>query len=333
MNSVNLGPGNTVALFQIPTEFWTKINKRVFLVLAGQRGGEYFVYRTMPNYQNLVNVCKTWKSTTFPGLITLCKTINSFIDKDVTTNFNILQNAVDELQKGNTDATIQAQFTQVMATIKEDLNTLQKQTVDLATQITQFSEVNQQVDAEYHQTSAGKEWVVLKPSPSNIEHAIKNIRGVCDSISSDIAHMEREFTDSISKGSLFMMNLGLEATLKNWLRVKDAIQQFVSGSVQQQKYLDGDWLYDDPKIGAGWYRLTNKLLGDNRFLDVTVMNNGGNHSGSFWKFTRMGAGWYKLTNMFMGDNRFLDTDSNKSNALFMNDGSPTPGSLWKLSPS
>jgi len=91
----------------------------------------------------------------------------------------------------------------------------------------------------------------------------------------------------------------------------------------------------------GYYRLTNKWLGDGKSLDV--VNDGTNSkiqlaeskrvTGQAWKLTLVGDGYYRLTTEWLGADRSLnvindDTDSK----LNLAQSSNATGQYWKVTP-
>ena len=94
-------------------------------------------------------------------------------------------------------------------------------------------------------------------------------------------------------------------------------------------------------FGNGYYRFTNKWLGDGKALDV--INDGSNDklqmadangsSGQAWKLTPVGDGYYRLTTKWLEADRSLNVvnDSTNSKVSLGRSGNVT-GQYWKITP-
>ena len=98
---------------------------------------------------------------------------------------------------------------------------------------------------------------------------------------------------------------------------------------------------DSQNFGAGYYRLTNKWIGDGRSLDVIndeaknklYLADSGETSGQSWKLTAVGNGYYRLTTEWLGDKRSLDVVNDESkDKLQLAASRNTTGQLWKITP-
>lgn len=95
-------------------------------------------------------------------------------------------------------------------------------------------------------------------------------------------------------------------------------------------------------FGNGYYRITNRSIGDSRSLDV--INDGANNklqlaasvpqTGQFWKITPVGNGYYRLTTKWLGESRSLDiVPDGVNNKLRLADSGVFTGQFWKLTPA
>lgn len=95
-------------------------------------------------------------------------------------------------------------------------------------------------------------------------------------------------------------------------------------------------------FGNGYYRITNRSIGDSRPLDV--INDGANdklqlavsgpQTGQFWRITPVGNGYYRLTTKWLGESRSLDiVPDGVNNKLRLADSGVFTGQFWKLTPA
>lgn len=89
----------------------------------------------------------------------------------------------------------------------------------------------------------------------------------------------------------------------------------------------------------GFYRLTNKWIGDGKSLDV--INDGTNNklqlaeskgvTGQWWKLTPVGNGYYRLTTQWLGTDRSLDVvNDGINNKLQLAASGNASGQFWKV---
>lgn len=95
-------------------------------------------------------------------------------------------------------------------------------------------------------------------------------------------------------------------------------------------------------FGNGYYRITNRSIGDSTSLDV--INDGANNklqlaasgpqTGQFWKITPVGNGYFRLTTKWLGESRSLDiVPDGANNKLRLADTGDFSGQFWKLTPA
>jgi hypothetical protein len=94
-------------------------------------------------------------------------------------------------------------------------------------------------------------------------------------------------------------------------------------------------------LGSGFYRLTNKWLGDGKALDV--VNDGTNDklqmadatgaSGQSWKLTPVGDGYYRLTTKWLAADRSLNVVNDGTNSkVNLARSENVTGQFWKITP-
>lgn len=89
-------------------------------------------------------------------------------------------------------------------------------------------------------------------------------------------------------------------------------------------------------LGNGYYRITNKSLGESHAIDSDTqapnLRPTGNFSGQFWKVIPTGNGFYRLSNMFQTDAKSFDTYGNAPHDPFLGNTGNYSGQFWRLTP-
>jgi len=114
--------------------------------------------------------------------------------------------------------------------------------------------------------------------------------------------------------------------------------------------LQGNALAEDKSISFTteintnkWYRLTNKLLGEDKSLDTSnpdydcAMGDSGPYTGQYWRFTPAEKeGYYIMQTHFSGERQALEGGNAVDACLFTgfaDKGAPFSGQLWKVTPT
>ena len=228
MSENGLGPGDTNTLFQIPIEDWKNINQHVWHVWAGVRGEQFYIFNDFPNYQDLINVCNTWKSTTFPGIVSFANTILSAIES-ITKNFKTMQPTVTAIEHFNIPDVMPPEFTSAVNSVQQEISALKNQITPLKNQIDSFSKENQTADKAYTNNPKWQKWA----DASQVDKAFGLVMDGWDSISADITQLQKEVSSAIAKGVAddnFGEGNELGEAITKWNSAKGEIQTFLTNT-------------------------------------------------------------------------------------------------------
>ncbi len=107
--------------------------------------------------------------------------------------------------------------------------------------------------------------------------------------------------------------------------------------IASTKLNDPAQMWQITALGDDFYRLTNKLAGDQKSLDIRnddqkppVMAITGGYTGQYWKFNPLGNNVYRLTTSWLGDGKAIDVSNDGIYPLVLADSAGYTGQFWQV---
>ncbi len=335
---------------KVPELTWVVLNKRSCLLSAGSWGGGYYErYSNFPQLNELISEAGIWKNHTFSvGIVETAHKIVEF-----TKIMQDLFSAIEDL-RANPD-TLQVVISNFQST-SATANSIVQKTEESLQRINRFEELNDSAERSIQFISVDSSdlyyFDVLGPNPQEVSLAFGSIKGIWSTLNSELEYALSELTKSpVSALAGILAKIRVETATKFWINVATDTSAFIEKTSQQQKYLNGEYLYDKAPIqeGVGYYIgfLTAygiKVLyagdrvqdvsggGYSYHLGVTTIGNSGPiaNGGGQWFFIKAGGyGCYRITNGRIGPSYSLDVFGGSMMPVLLPTGSYT-GQYWRF---
>lgn len=333
--TIDFSPGPVAGPYQIPAEDWAIVNKRVSMVLESPLGGSanafYQKLEALPNYQQLLAVARTWRDSTFDGLVSFASSLAAFGSQTVQGYLDSLGPLVDQLSQG--DTSVKPQFDRAVLELDQALSELSSQASALVQPLNAFDLQMTQADV----SGSGAQDPIWNVFSKNAGTAFDDIDGRINILSKDLSSLKSTVDQNLENDLPIVIQLvDLPGVKQQWQEVGKLASGFVAAAPQQRQYLTSDaWQYGDPPIqeNSPQYRIKNQQYGDTKCLGAghsVTMQNLGNPIGQNWTFVRLGAGFYRLICSNPPDIA-LDTYSGSTHQAFMcNTDSCPSGQYWRF---
>lgn len=223
MSLVTLSAPSVAALFAVPRASWDAINGRISTVSQASSIAEV-IANTLPHFPVLVTECQTWKTTTYPTLITWSSQVASLSAAAVKTLIEVQ----DILTAAGDGPMMPATITQIKAqlgTLRTPAASASTAAANIAKQIAAFATANAIVDSEVesHIGLLGPDWQFLGATMAPVEAAAGLVAGGWSAILDDLDSMVDE-----SLPVSPVLSLEIEAALNEWGSIGNEANAFPS---------------------------------------------------------------------------------------------------------
>lgn len=235
--SINLGPDGISSSYNIPANDWAIANKRVSVVLDRSRDPALQQkLHALPNYNSLVSVSSTWKTSTFDSLISFSSDLANFAQTDVQSYLTVLNMILNALQAG--DKSMKTRLDNTVAGFISDSNQFSAQSAILTSQLKAFDLQMSESDISGGDPSDP----VWSAFSLNAGLAFDVIEGRFQTISDDLKRMQTNIEEKLKKDHPIVVQIvDLPLAKSGWQSIAEYAAGFVANAPAQRKYLNGDW--------------------------------------------------------------------------------------------
>ena len=224
-------------LFTVPRADWQAISQRVGMTLLAE-GIAPTIGRFLPSFPELVAVCRQWKDTTFPNVVSQSAHLGAYASSAID-RFSALR----ELISAATPSLLPLVKQQAETELVELLRSTQQLAEDfepLTGQVRSFAFENDAVDAQINAYAGrlGPGWTSIRPATQAVDVAVGRVLGTWQALADDLS--------AIACGrigiKLPILGLQIEVALKSWSSLQQEAKAFASLAETQRPYLDGQGL-------------------------------------------------------------------------------------------
>jgi hypothetical protein len=238
--SIELTSPDLGSLFTIPEADWTAVSKRVGLTRLTEDIADR-IAKSLPDFPSLVQVCKIWRETTFPGLIQQSHDVNAYAVQSIAS-FTALQQKIAGLDPNKPlPPAVKAEAEKSIGTLSTSSATLSTTSASLQAQVANFSSVNHVVDAKIttYVAKLSPQWASIAAPIEAVDRATGRIRGAWQAINNDLQSV---VSGKIPITTPFLIGLDIQVSINTWQILRSETAAFASLAQGQDKYLTGQWL-------------------------------------------------------------------------------------------
>lgn len=236
-------------VFTVPQSDWTAISKRVSLVILAEAiAGE--IAQALPEFPKLLGVCRSWKATTFPGLVEQSRALADYAG-EALIRFTALQGDVAGLDPNREPpAAVRATALVALSKLAQHSAALQNAFEPLSDALAVFTTENEVVDAQVGTYAArlGPDWQSITAPSAALDQAIGRVKGTWLAIASDL---NRVVQGQIDITTAFLLGLELQVALNTWSGLRREASAFAALSADQERILSGAWLGTAARLRKG----------------------------------------------------------------------------------
>jgi hypothetical protein len=214
------------SLYTIPSEDWAAIRERVELCLFAENI-QTFIAQTLPDFPALVVVCKTWQSSTYPGLIEGATNLAQY-SADAITSFTQLQDAIKDLKPNDPlPPPVKSMAEEAFGALDRTTAPLSSSFGTLSDQLIAFDTVNGVVDSQVgrYRAQLGDHWTSIAAENAAVEKATGKVLGAWLAISNDLDLVVRD-PDMIT--TQFLLDLQIASAIRTWQQIQAEATAFAS---------------------------------------------------------------------------------------------------------
>lgn len=310
--SFDFSAGNAGEVLNPDPQFWTDINRFVFLF-----GGDTYppsstdapslnnAFGGIESYPKLRMACRKWQQYTFRTLQDLAQRLST---GEIPLLLEKLESAVKlrtkdpELALRTFDESAHQLSLQLSyldestKNVKQDLESLVSLTFAASIQL-------QGMIAALPPGSRTRE--TLEKSQARLKSAASALSGVHDrwsAVNSDLAALRKEMGTNLSSRDAFDLAIAIDVGRASWDAVQRVAKTFVANGRMQSKYLTGENYYDESPVREDvWYFLESKYSPAWRFQKVSgdmraqrIMTTDKPPQWARVKFLKQSGGWWQI---------------------------------------
>jgi hypothetical protein len=223
------------ALFTIPQDHWTALNKRVGEAVSWAGAitpGPTLIAR-------LVSVSQAWASTTFAQIVDMSGRIDAF-SQDAVSRLAAVERAMAPLKDpvSPLPAPLAAAIRATFADLGQKAADVNAACHALSPAVSAFVEANKAVDQEAIVVFEREGWADAVAAIDTVDDAVSRILGAWDAIADDLNDVAR---GTIPLSMEILLSLGLESAIRAWTNVGSEAAAFQPMAAGQQQYYSGEW--------------------------------------------------------------------------------------------
>ena len=222
-----------VATFTLPREDWSAIDTRIAAALSLEPIADTVVH-TLPNYRELLEVCKSWQSDTWPSMIAQAQAIAD-LSSVTMTSYQLLDDYIKKLDDYIKKLDDSRPLTddekdhvhKIINPLSAAFSSRQSALEDVDDALVHFSNVNQNTDARLQSIKGalGPEWTMIGTETSAIDQAVGAMRGDWGAVVDDFQALS---DGKLEMTTAFLLDLSLESAILGWQNLGQEAQAFAA---------------------------------------------------------------------------------------------------------